>query len=318
MMKHQTRLLAPSDLPSTLWSGQILRLAPILRGAYQRNLDARGLLELARTRSPSESPVGGLSLEATHDHFAKAFDGSAARAQLALMDPAHELDVVSDVLVTSCSGGNLVVLDLPCGAGAFSLSLLCSIAELRSSAVLPREPLDVIVIGGEISADARDLACAMFKECKPHLEAQAIHVEFKPIHWDVCDQASTTELNQRFVADADGKQRKLVAMANFNGFLVKEKKQKAARPQIDEIFRYASGGPWCTGVWLEPKMNAAKDQLLPWISGILQKLSAFFRQSQDEADQRTTSTEFEPPMQPGGRAQVRLAILRFDLSRRVP
>jgi hypothetical protein len=309
------RIIPVGDLPSTIWDADTLHLAPLLSTAYVDHLRHLGLIELARSRQPDESPVGGLTQAASHDHFAKAFDGSALRAQLALTDPRMHLGEIPDCLALSCAGGTLTLLDLPSGAGAFSLALLCTIAELREKRALPRQPLEVVVVGGELSQHATDLATALYLAIAPKLEEQAIFAQFKALSWDACDDLSTTRLMQRFVADADKSERKLVALSNFNGFLVREKKQTEAQPQIEQIFRYSSGDGWCTGIWVEPQMNAAKKNLWPWVGKMLGRVQAWLSFGESIEPRRVPETEIVArlPCQPERNVAVRLSVMKYDL-----
>lgn len=97
-----TRLLKPSDIPASLWDAQkeVLSLPQCLVDAYLLTVENRELRELARSRNRDDPPVGGLTREQADQHFAQAFDGSAARALLALLDPYNHLAKVSDTIVT--------------------------------------------------------------------------------------------------------------------------------------------------------------------------------------------------------------------------
>ena len=81
-MKLKNRLLAPSNIPTTLWNptSDVLSLPVLLSDAYIKLVDAKGLRELGISRDQKSGPVGGISKESTEQHFAQAFDGSAARA----------------------------------------------------------------------------------------------------------------------------------------------------------------------------------------------------------------------------------------------
>lgn len=320
-MSEPERIVPVDDLPATLWHGATLFIAPILAQAYCELVKLRGLVELAAARDSKRPPVGGLTRTDADQHFAQGFDGSVARTALALLDPKCEVNEVADALATACAGGRLAILDVPSGAGAFSLSVLCGLAELRAAGVLPRLPLDVVVVGGEISPYASAHACDLFRSLAPRLAEQAIHVEHKIVEWDVCSADSTAELLKRFVADADAADRKLVAISNFTGFLGKSGKRKQAEPQLQSIFRLSSG-PNSTCVWLEPQTNLATQAggVLPWVVKIAQRLPGvgrFFEpatgsNASDDFHARTEAP-FAIPLSPGKTATARLAVLRFDL-----
>lgn len=310
------RIVAVDDLPASLWSKKTLYIAPRLATAYCAAIHAHGLRGLADARDPDKSPVGGPTKESADEHFAQAFDGSVARTQLALLDPKSEVSHVADSLACFLAGGRVAVLDLPSGAGAFALSVLCTLAELRASGVVPRQPLDVVVVGGEFNPHASNYAIDMYGQVRGALEAQAIIVEFKVFKWDVCDRVSTTEMVKQFVADAERADRKLVAVSNFSGFLAKEKKQKDAERQLEEIFRYSSG-KHAIALWLEPKTNAASKNLFPWIQRAKEMLWSFVHSvtgsSKASEALAETETQFSLSLHPERVATARLSVVRFAL-----
>lgn len=313
------RLVLVEDIPDSLWSGDRMRIPPILASAYAEVIRDRGLADEAFRRQPGESPVGGLTREAAEDHFAKAFDGSSARVQLVALDPKGELLQVNRALALSCLGGSLAILDIPSGAGAFSLSLLCTLAELRSKTVMPRHPLDVTVIAGEINQSATSIAAEMYTKVREALAAQAIHVQLESVQWDVLDRASTTTLVKSFVRVAERAERRLVAVSNFSGFLKQESKFKKAYPQLEEIFRYSSGTPWSTAVWLEPRTNAAQRAIFPRVRSMLsavQNLLGLTQGSgsgQNESVAESSAVLFVLPLVEGQCAWARVVVKDFAL-----
>jgi hypothetical protein len=108
-----------------------LILPKLLSNVYVKMIEDRGLRELGTSRNHDDGPVGGIDQESTDIHFAKAFDGSAARALLAVLDPKCEVGTTSDDFIRVTAGSSLVVTDAPCGAGAASFAFLTAIAELR-------------------------------------------------------------------------------------------------------------------------------------------------------------------------------------------
>ncbi len=203
------RIVPVEDLPTSLCASGMLYIAPDLATAYVTAVNLHGLNQLANARDLKSAPVGGPTKEAADKHFAQAFDGSVARTELAFLDPKSEVANVADALAKLCAGGPIAILDLPCGAGAFSLSILCTLAELRARGTLPRQPLDVVVVGGEFNSHASRYASDLFARVNSFLITQAINVEFKPLFWDVCDPVSNSDVLKRFVADSDRVRTKL-------------------------------------------------------------------------------------------------------------
>jgi hypothetical protein len=287
---------------------------------YENHINRLGLLATATTRQGSSGPVGGLTKASADEHLAKAFDGSAARAILAVLDPKSELGSTSDSFIQSMAGASLALTDAPCGAAAAALALLTVVAELRAHNVLPRLPLDVKFVGGELSPHAIDHAKQLFHEIYDNLEAQAIFVECQFHEWNVLDPLSTSDLVRASMLYGASCSAKLLVIANFNGFLIKEGKQKEAQPQLDEILRYASGKQ-SMAIWIEPEMNRATGSggLFSWLYRLLRgKWSPFAKVdpgATDEAPGFSSVARFQLPLQPTQSARVTLAVLPIDLTR---
>jgi hypothetical protein len=318
----ERRLLDPALVPRTLWSpeSEILFIPPSLAEAYVTIINRHSLRQLSESRGIDDSPVGGLSQEQTNRHFAQAFDGSVARMELALLDPKLTTTLSSNALVSSMAGNSLCLTDSPCGAGAASFSLLSSIAELRAQGVLPRLPLDVFLVGAEISAPARTYAASVLAELRGSLEAQAIFVKEQFLHWDVTDRMSNTALiSLATVASANTSQRLLV-VANFNAFLESHGNRKTAQPQIEELFRHASVRN-SVAIWIEPQMNRAigSGGLFQWLKVLISTTWKRFARHNDDRNAgepiSTSSAQFSLPLQPTQTAHVRLAVMRIDLIR---
>lgn len=193
-----SRLIKPEDIPETLWHPEAtcLQLAPTLRTAWEHLLRHAGLEEKARQPDPG-GKIGGLSKEDTDDHLAWRFSGSSARVQLSFLDPEDKLTEVADAYAKVFSGGTVLLADLPCGSGAAALALLGNIAELRRQDRIPRSPLNVKIVGGELSDFARGYASLATEHVKDALAEQAIWVSAEFLSWDALDKFSTAELTNR-------------------------------------------------------------------------------------------------------------------------
>jgi len=73
------------------------------------------------------------------------------------------------MFIRSLAGNRVTLIDAPCGARAAALSFLANIAALRERDVLPREPLDIRVLG--ISETARNYANELYCEMRPSLKS---------------------------------------------------------------------------------------------------------------------------------------------------
>jgi len=331
MPDSSDRLLKPELLPVELWHHDfreegksetgLVRLPKLLADAYARVIDRLNLRPLSESRDPENPPVGGLSQDQADKHFAQAFDGSCARVQLALMDPFNRAPKASNNLLRSLSGNRVTIADAPSGAGAATYALLTTIAELRRQNILPRQPLDVHVVAGEISEPARIHASLMLEELGAALEQQAIFlsVEFHP--WDVTNDLSNTDYIRQITLASQGREKRLLVIANFNGFLVSGSKQKVARPQLTELMRYCSGpNSYC--VWIEPNMNPAtkKGGLFDWLRVQLSTVwSKFAKEDTHDADPESLAvcrTLLELPLHPPNTVRSGLSLMSFDLTRK--
>lgn len=330
MSSSSNRLLKPEHLPPDLWDGHyrelgssedgLVKLARILREAYECLIDRYSLRHLSESRDPNNPPIGGLTQELTDKHFAQAFDGSCARVQLALMDPFNRATKASNNLVRALSGNSVAFTDSPCGAGAAAFSLLASIAQLRESNVLPREPLDVHLVGGEISEPARQYAQALADELRPSLEDQAITLTCEFHHWDVTDEVSNANLVNRLNIASERRARSLLVIANFNGFLVKERKQKESLPQLRQLMLHCSVKDGYA-VWVEPDMNRATTSggVFVWLRSLLPSWAKFAREEIEDGTEDATPiccSRFQLPLTPSRTARVGLSLMPIELTRR--
>lgn len=249
------RLIKPADIPETLWHTETkcLHLAPTLLSAWGHLLQHSGLEEKALQPAPG-GKIGGLSKEDTDEHLAWSFTGSSARVQLGFLDPRDELAGVADAFAKVFSGGTVLVADLPCGSGAAVLTLLASIAELRRQNRIPRSPLHIKVVGGELSEPARDYACRAMNHIKPALAEQAIWVSAEFLPWDALDKFSTADLTNRLTVLGQGCSARIMILANFSGFLQGEGKWKEATPQFESLFVHGRAHNSFV-LWIEPQTN---------------------------------------------------------------
>ena len=315
------RLIEPNDLPDSLWNHaeQVLILPAALIAAYASVLDANGLRELAGKRPTDAGPVGGATARETNEHLAWAFPGSAARTQMAVIDPTNQMPHVADVFAKLFSGNRVAIADVPCGSGPAGLAILTTLAELRRRDCVPREPLDVVLIGGEISETARNYASEGHQSAAQHLEEQAIFVERTFLHWDVCDELSNTDLIKEITIRSRECGARLLIVANFSGLLQRDGKFNQATPQLEELFRHVRG-PGSSALWIEPRTNAAVhtagglfSRLKTWLA---KKWASFVRiQSMPGNSESIAQAVCKccHPLAPESRFDVNLAVLRCDL-----
>lgn len=253
------RLIQPADLPPELWSPTLTggRLSPpkALSKAYRAVLTRLGLSDRA-VEEHAVGAIGGESEEATDKHFAERFSGSCGRTQLAVLDPKEELGATSDTLVKAAAGGQLAVLDVPSGCGAGAATLLAAVAELRRAGVVPRHPLEVTIVGGDVSQRAGLIAGELLTHLHPALRRQGVFVRLVPVVGDLLDAKSTTALVERWADEARrlGCTRRLVLIANCSGFMAN--KVNEAKERLGEVFRRAELEDAAL-IWVEPQTKKA-------------------------------------------------------------
>jgi hypothetical protein len=316
-----SRLVRRDDIPDSLWdrSDQVLSLAPSLVAAYTTLLDRHGLRTLAMQAPPPDGPVGGVTKDETDKHLAWAFPGSAARVQLAVLDPRSDVPHIADAFTRLLAGNKVAIADVPCGSGAAVLSILATIAELRKQQRVPREPLDLVIVTGEISEFARRYTVEGFGELRQLLEEQAIWIETVCLHWDVCDKLSNTDLIREITVRSRECGARLLVVANFSGCLQRGGKFKQAQPQLEELFRHVRGGN-SSAIWVEPQTNVAAIEggglfarLTDWFK---QKWASFVRVRRGRDDSEPVgraSCKCQHPLRTDSCFEARLSVLRCDL-----
>lgn len=308
--------LIPKDLiPHTLWDNEssVMHLPPQLVSSWKILLEKYGLLDKAKTRAP-EGFEGGRNKVDTDNHFAWRFSGSSARVMLSMLDPKQDLYEISDVFTRLFSGNRIFLADLPCGSGAASISILSVYCELRKQKLVPREPLEVIIIGGEISPFARNYASEGLECLRKDLEEQAITIEYEITDWDVCDPFSNTHLIKQLTLRSQSCAAKVLVLANFSGYLQRNNKWDDAKKQIDELFRHNLGES-SVALWIEPNINEVTNS-----GGFIFRLIKWFKEKfasivSNIINYQATSAEVKHPLVEET-FTTNLVVVRFDLPTR--
>ncbi len=177
-------------------------------------------------------------------------------------------------------------------------------------------PLDVRLIGADLSDPARAYAAELLPLLKDRLEEQAIFVSEKFRPWDATDKLSTMELNRNIIGLSLNGVKRLMLVANFSGFLEQSGKRKKAEPQLEEMFRYMSG-TGCAAIWIEPQTNRATTNggTFSWLIGQARGVWHRFMSVVGLADRPcfTSSARFRDPLDSGQTPKVRLAVVPIHL-----
>jgi len=316
------RLIKPEDIPPSLWSpeGGVVHLAPSLVNTWRALLAHANIYDKALLQTP-DNIIGGMTKEATDEHLAWRFSGSSARVQLGVLDPRGKLSAVSDAFARVFSGGVVLIADLPCGSGAALLTILSTIAELRRESRLPRQPLTVKIVGGEISESAREYAQIGIEHIKDSLAEQAIWVSAEFVHWNVLDKLSTGDLNRTLTIAGIGCTARILVLANFSGFLESDSNWNKAKLQLENIFINCRDNE-SYAIWIEPQTNKVVRS-----GGLFAKLTRFINEllkfKSEDSDQDPIpvieleggKAEVQHPLRADHKFNVALAIRRFTLPR---
>ncbi|PQJ92704.1 hypothetical protein [Aliivibrio sifiae] len=309
------RLISQEDLPETVWCSikSEMQLPDNLVSSWVQLLTNNGLEELAKT--PAEQGfIGGISQEDTNKHLAWRYNGSCARVILSMLDPKHELTEVSNAYAKLFSGNRVFLADIPSGSGAAAISILCTFAELRKKDVLPRHPLEVVIVAGEISQFALDYYKTQLEFIAPMLAEQAIKiVESSFVHWDILNKQSTTNLIREMTVKSVNCQSRMLVVCNFSGFLASDSgRWKKATVPLEEIFRHSTDDNSAV-IWIEPQTNKVTSffsKLRDWFSD---KLS--YLMSDQQKTEQLNSTAICKHSLIDGEFRVQLSVHRFDLPR---
>jgi hypothetical protein len=232
--------------------------------------------------------------------------------ELAVLDPKDELDDASDHFFRAFSGGRVGLLDVPCGSGAASASLLTTVAELRRQNVIPREPLEVFLVGGDISDSALDNAHLIHAEFRQELEKQAIFVNLSLGHVNILDANSTTQLLSQWIDATHGCNQFLVLIANCSGFLGSEGNFKKAEERLGEIFRWAATRK-STVIWVEPQTNLAMNQMWPkFFNRVFTRIASWLRGPDEPNRPLRSEARFIHPLHNDSHPAVRLSLVRLE------
>lgn len=265
------------NLPTSgLWDGTALRLPRSLKDLYRSMLLSLGLLDRAIATEDGGNPVGGLSDEETLEHFARRFGVSSCRLQAVLLAVNSNLAAAAKDICSTVSDGEIRILDIPCGSGVASATLLLMIAELRRLGVFPRTPLNVEVLGGDYSPKARHLFAQLMREVSVQCASCGIQVSSHSLHWDATRGDSTALLMNEFLDERKVVPNDfLVLITNFSGETGRQAFFEQFQPNLEQILARLAAKR-STLLWVEPKSDDATSVLgrllgflqrrIPWIS----------------------------------------------------
>ncbi|QZY96531.1 hypothetical protein [Pantoea dispersa] len=253
-----------------------------LISSWEQLLDSENLREMALNDSVSNS-TGGQDKFETDTHLASKYTGSCARTILSIIDPLDKAELASDTYISIFSGGDVFLLDIPAGAGSGSISILSTLYELRRENILPRYPLNLKILAGEISPSARDYFTRQLKELKPLLETQAIIVEHEITSWNAINLQNNLDFVVKMYEKGKGIPCKLILITNFSGFLGSDQNWESAKSNFESIF-HVNKDDNSHVIWIEPQINKARrifEKIAKWF---FVKFPFFTQESKGEDD----------------------------------
>lgn len=309
------RFINKEDLPLSLWCADSKNIILPSKAVelWKKLLEENGLLKLAG-QIAAEGFEGGMSKEDTDKHLAWRYNGSCARVMLSMLDPKHELSDVSDAYASIFAGNKVFLSDLPSGSGAAVVSILCTLYELRDHNILPRHPLNISILAGELSPTARDYLNKQLNSLKDYLLGQAIWIDFEVLKWDALSKINTVDLIKRITIISQHCSAKILILSNFTGFLESNGKWKEAKPQFDDIFLHSRDN-LSTAIWIEPQRKNVVNffgRAIAWLKESFKTLLSKKSSDEDSSWYAKSEIRCKQPIKDGD-FPVRLTVMRFDL-----
>jgi|GEM_PF-2403269 len=244
------RILTPERIPTSLWNGTHIIVPFLLSMAYKDELLVRGLFKRAVDVGHRGS-IGGETEEDALSHFSDRFANSVGRAIYCLSSPCETFTDVSNTFLSVFSHGHVALLDIPCGTGAFGLSLISLLIELREQSILPSLPLTVTIVGGDFSETARAVNGSMVTRIAGRALTQGIEVRFHPVHWDAEDDEQTARMVDIWFRESVDATEHIVAVLNFSGEMHTKERLDRFQPIMRAILSrlYDRNGAF---LWIEP------------------------------------------------------------------
>jgi hypothetical protein len=269
---------------SGIWDGTTLDLPLDYTNWYRKCVRALDRVGDARSKPP-KGIIGGTHARDAEDHFVYRFPNSGGRACFAFLDPRGELTEASLPLQAAMIDGRIVLVDIPAGAGAFSLGIVSTLVHLRESGVLPRLPLHVAVVAGDISERALELAARGAAAICQRASQVGITLDFRVSRWDAANPEDWARLidNAFAFADADSC---VLSVLDFAGALRDTSFRDAFCQALKSMLgRFYGGQSQAFLVWLEPTtsessrlssvLNAAVARVRSWLGSDLTQRAKF-------------------------------------------
>lgn len=251
-------------------------MSEALAASYVGRLHTEGLFDLASNQKDAAGEAGGESMNEADAHLAYRFTNSAGRNLCAVLDPNEALGAISNSILAPMLGERVLIVDVPCGAGAAGLSLLDCLKELRLAGALPKLPLSVRIVAGDISTRAIEHYQALVDAAKDSLLSVGISVDLVDFVWDVSDIQKNAIFVDQVVTSAADFQHVVVLASNFSDAMSDISLLEHFKHFLSQLVGRLAKWP-TTVCWIEPKSNKAKKylpKLKQFIEAILANMTA--------------------------------------------
>jgi hypothetical protein len=217
--------------------------------SYDAVLDEYNVKQLALDFQSPPRVIGGPTLEATLEYFARRYGVSSCRIESLVIDPHRAFLSVSEDLISIFSEGKIALLDIACGSGSVGAGLLSTFYVLRREHRLPITPTTIEIIGGDCSPHALDIYRKMMERLLNSLETTGIHSNLQTIEWEAGASYATSELFDLLFNKNPDADEYIVVVANFSGAM--DQHFEEYKGSIQHIFDRTHNRR-CAIVWVEP------------------------------------------------------------------
>lgn len=269
-----------------IYKENVLHLGDSLKQCYLSRIAGEGLSGLASQASTAKGEPGGATKDDADKHFAWRFANSAGRTIYASADPEEKLQLVYGIISDSFVDGDVVLADVPSGAGAGALGLLAGIYERRKSGGSAPLPLNVRVVAGDFSERAGEHLDALFSAMREVFASQNIFVELEKLHWDATKLDTSAAFIDAVVHKAKEADRVFFLVSNFSGALKDADLKEQFQHFLSQFSSRVKSFPNSL-IWVEPNTTVAKD-LLPKIGNWLARIISWLK-DEDKDRVRTAS-----------------------------
>lgn len=267
------RLMGELMSCKALWDEDLLRIGEALTGDYVRRLEAEGLLELARQRQHT-GDAGGAGRDESDRHFAYQFANSAGRVVYVCIDPGDHFEGVSAQIRQFFTDGRVLLLEVPCGSGGGTLGLLSALHEQRKAEIEPQLPVNIDILGADISVRAVEHFRALVESLSPSLKETGVEVVLDAMEWDASDLRSSSRLIDRAIHIASDCDQVFLLVSNFSDALVDEELKVCFEHFLAQLSARVTE-PYAI-CWVEPVSNQA-EKILSIFDRVLGPLAKWLR-----------------------------------------